>query len=186
MHGCEQARGLMQERLDGLVRSAQGAALDEHLVSCVPCRSEMARWSALASSLDEMPESEVPAGFTRSVMADLPEMLPAAEGAGHVLRWGVVIAALMSGFIAAIALLINEGGPEAARQTLQPLGASLQLGGILLAQAAAGLALAVAAMSEAAASMSTGARVVLVVVFALLNAGLLAMFTKLRPREARR
>ena len=186
MHGCEQARELMPGRLDGLLRSAQDAALDEHVVTCLPCRAEMARWSSLVSSLEAMPEATVPAGFTRSVMADLPEMLPAAEGAGHVLRWGVIVAALLSGFIAAVALLVNEGGPEAASQTLQPLGASLQLGGIMLAQAAAGLALGVAAMSEAAASMSTGARVVLVVVFALLNAGLLAMFTKLRPREARR
>jgi len=189
MASCEQVRERMQEILEhgSAPRRRDASDLDAHLEharSCVPCRAEMARWSALLASLEELPEADVPADFADSVMADLPEMLPAAEGAGHVLRWGVLVAALLSGFVASMALIVNEGGPETARQTLQPLGASLQLGGILLAQAAAALALAIAAMSETASSMSAGSRALAVAVFAALNAGLLALLTTLRPREA--
>lgn len=184
---CEQAREAMQEDLDEALPLQRDDRLRPHLATCASCRADAARFTALLSSLETLPPAEVPADFADAVMADLPEMLPAAEGPGHVLRWGIAIAAIFSGLIAALALLVNEGGPEAARQTLQPLGASLQLGGIMLAQGAAALAIALSAMSDTLAKTSFGAKVAAVIAFAAVNAALLAMLTRLRPeaREAR-
>ena len=194
MLSCDQAREAMQADLDRAVAPSREALapsrdvrLQPHLSSCAACRADAARFTALVAALEALPPAEVPAGFADAVMADLPEMLPASEGPAHVLRWGVAIAALLSGFIAALALLVNEGGPAAARQALRPLGASLQLGGIMLAQAAAALAIGLTAMSDVLAKTSVGAKIAAVVAFAALNAALLAMLTRLRPeaREAR-
>lgn len=183
MMTCDRARELMQEHLEGLLLPLDRASVEAHLERCAGCRAEVATWRSLTGALDDIPEAEVPADFAASVMAELPEMLPAEEGPGHVLRWGIAVAAVLSGFIAALALLINESGPEVARQTLQPLAASLHLGGVILVQAATAVALGIDAMSQTMASTGLGAKAAFVVAFAAINAALLAVLVRLRPAE---
>ena len=48
-------------------------------------------------------------------------MLPAQQGAGHVVRWGLVAATALFAFLASLTLLVRESGPEVARQTLRLL-----------------------------------------------------------------
>lgn len=184
MTACEQARERMQERLDGAMLPLDRAAFDAHLERCDGCRSQQSAWARVLSSLDELPEAEVPEGFAESVMADLPEMLPAKEGPRHVLGWGVAVAALVSAFAASLALLVNESGPDVARQTLEPLAASLHLGGMLLAQSGTALAAGLAATSQAMASTGPAAKLAFVVTFAGVNALLLLLIARLRPVES--
>lgn len=185
MTPCERARAGLMDRIDGLLKPHEFASLETHLAHCAACRAELARHEALVAALEALPEapaSDVPRDFVRGVMAELPEMLPKAEGPGHVLRWGILVAALLSGVIAAFAMLVSAGGPETARQALQPLGASFQLGGILLAQGATGLAVGLSALSEAFAATGISAPL-LIVLFAAANAALLVMLARLRPQD---
>lgn len=183
MTPCERARQGLQDRVDGLGTPHERSALDIHLAHCAACRTELASLLALTASLEALPEADVPADFAGRVMADLPEMLPAAAGPGHVLRWGIGVAALLSGFVATVAMLLHAGGPEAAQQTLQPLGASFQLSGILLAQVAAGLAVGLNAMSQTLHASGFDSPIVVIVLFAAANAALLGLLAKLRPGD---
>jgi len=180
MNTCERARGLMQEHLEGLLLPLDRASMEAHLERCADCRTELGAWRSLADALDAVPPAEVPDGFADRVMADLPEMLPAQEGAGHVLRWGALVAALLSGCFAALALLVNESG-HAVRDAVRPLGATLELGltltwhGYWLVE---GMTIETA---EALARADMSTKMALVVAFAAVNAALLAVLARLSP-----
>ena len=79
MSACESVREQIQARLDGLLHH-EAAEVDAHVAACAGCAAELRTWNELLSSLENMPPVEAPPGFAESVMADLPEMLPAREG----------------------------------------------------------------------------------------------------------
>ncbi|MEM7246558.1 MAG: zf-HC2 domain-containing protein [Acidobacteriota bacterium] len=174
---CDDARALLSDHVDRLLLPNEAMPLERHLERCDDCRHEQALLGSLVSTLEGLEDPEVPDEFTARVMAELPERLPAQEGAGHVLRWGLVCAAVFSAFVVGLALLPKLGGAEVARDTLRPLGASFELGGLLLAHAA----VAMAATLDRAASFLTSLSWVHAAGFGMLFVGAnLALMTALR------
>lgn len=169
---CEHCRQLLDEHVEKLLLPLDRASVDAHLAGCDRCSVEAGRLRALVDALADLPDVEVPADFTETVMANLPEMLPAREGAGHLVRWGLVSAVSFLAFVAGIALLPQLGGPEVARDTLGPLSATFQLGGMLLSHAAAALGRALDASASELAAAGVAAKLGFAAVFVACNAAL--------------
>jgi len=181
---CATAKRLLQDHLDRTLLPMDRAAIESHLHECDSCRAEGFRLRLVTRGLDRLPEPDVPQDFAARVMADLPEMLPAQHGAGHLLRWGLVAAAALFGFLASLTLLVRESGPEVARQTLEPLAASLHLGALLLAHAAGAIATVLDAASHALAIADWPAKLLFVVVFVMAHAALIAALRRYQPLMA--
>src|SRR5262245_39114604 len=115
---CPTVKRLLHQHLDRLLLPIDRAAVEEHLHACDGCRAEGYRLRLVARALDRLPEPEVDDAFVRDVMSNLPEMLPAQHGTGHVLRWGAIAATLLFAFLASLALLVKHGGPGVADETL--------------------------------------------------------------------
>jgi anti-sigma factor RsiW len=178
---CTTAKRLLQDHLDHALLPIDRAAVESHLHECDACRAEGFRLRLITRGLDRLPEPDVPQDFVARVMADLPEMLPAQHGTGHVLRWGLVAAAVLFTFLASLTLLVRESGPEVARQTLEPLGASLHLAGLLLAHAAGAAATLLDAASHAFALAGWPAKLLFVLAFVMAHAALLAALKRYQP-----
>jgi len=166
---CEHASHLLAEYAEGLLMPLDRAAVEQHLRECSRCPSEIARLQVLVQALEALPEEDVPADFSARVMESLPEMLPAREGAGHVVRWGLASAAALLTFVVAVAVLPHLGGPAVARGTLQPLSASLRLGGEVLSSLAIALAGALDAASATLLSAALGPKVLFGLAFVACN-----------------
>ena len=180
MSTCETVREQIQAQLDGLLHH-EAAEIDAHVAACEGCAAELAAWRTLLASLENMPPVEAPTGFAESVMADLPEMLPAREGPAHLLAWGAGVAAVMSGFVATLATIYGDSGAGMIRQTLQPLTASLQLGGLMVGQATTAAINGLRLMSDALGELGPGGRLAFVLAFAGANAALLAFIARWSP-----
>ena len=166
---CDEAHRLLEESVDGRLLPLDRAALGEHLELCPSCPVELARLRSIVDALDALPEDPVPEDFAARVMAELPEMLPARHGVGHVARWGAAAAASLVVFVLGLAVLPSLAGPSVASGTLKPLSASLRLGGSLLASGAT------AALDAAAASLVTaglGPKLLFALAFVACNAAL--------------
>jgi hypothetical protein len=114
-------------------------------------------------------------------MGRLPEMLPAAEGPGHLLRWGAVAATLVFGFLAGLALLLESAGPEVAHQVLDPLAASLSLAGLMLGSGARLAASLLDTLSSALVTTDLTVKLAFCALFVGIYALLLAALARLRP-----
>ena len=68
---CAANRRLMNERLDGSITSADERALEAHLSACSSCRREWEMLAAVDLILADTPLSLAPAGFERSVTAEI-------------------------------------------------------------------------------------------------------------------
>lgn len=177
---CEHAKHHLEEYAEGLLLPLDRAAVEQHLGDCARCPAELARLRALLHALAELPDDDVPADFCRSVMDGLPEMLPAREGPGHVLRWGLASAAALLAFVAAVAVLPKLGGPAVARGTLQPLSASLRLGGEILSSIATALAGTLDAASATLLAAGLGPKVLFALAFLACNLALAAAVSRYR------
>lgn len=164
---CEHCQTLLDEYVEDLLMPLDHASVEAHLHECAPCTRDVSRLGALVHALRELPDEDVPDTLIANVMSNLPEMLPAKQGTGHLLRWGLVAAAATLAFIAALAMLPQSGGPGVASDTFAPLAASLQLGGSVLAHAFS----AFASVLDAAASELTAAGLSVKMLFALLLIG---------------
>jgi anti-sigma factor RsiW len=182
---CEHVQDVLQDHLERLLLPIDRAAVDDHLAGCATCRREAASLRALVRALSELPDADVPPGFGASVMSNLPEMLPAQEGRGHLLRWGAITAALVFAFLASLSLLIETGGRDVARETLAPMFASLELALILLGDAASAGAALVDASATAIASASLGAKLAFALLFVAVDASFLLALARARPIAAR-
>jgi anti-sigma factor RsiW len=169
---CEHCRKLLDEYVEGLLMPLDRASLETHLAGCARCTVEAQRLATLVDTLRELPEPDVPEDLVARVMAQLPEMLPAREGAGHLVRWGLLAAAATLAFVAGLAMLPQAGGPEVARDTLAPLAASLQLGGSVLAHAFSALASVLDATASELASTGLAAKLAFAVLLVASNAAL--------------
>ena len=78
-------------------------------------------------------------------------------------------------------LVAREGGPGVARETLEPLAASLHLGGLLLSQAASATASVLDATSRAMALADWPAKLAFVTLFSAVNGALLLALQRYRP-----
>jgi anti-sigma factor RsiW len=177
---CEDAKHHLEEYAEGLLLPLDSAAVEQHLGDCARCPVELARLRALVHALDELPADAVPDGFCERVMASLPEMLPAGQGAGHVLRWGLASAAALLAFVAAVAVLPKLGGQAVARGTLQPLSASLRLGGEILSSVATALASTLDAASGTLLAAGLGPKALFALAFLACNLALAAAVTRYR------
>jgi anti-sigma factor RsiW len=150
---CEHCRMHLDEYVEDLLMPLDRATVEAHLAECGRCVREARRLGVLVHALRDLPDEDVPEDLVANVMANLPEMLPAKEGTGHLLRWGLVAAAAVLAFVAALAMLPQAGGPGVASDTFAPLAASFQLGGSVLAHSFSALAsLLDATASELAAT----------------------------------
>jgi predicted anti-sigma-YlaC factor YlaD len=181
---CDHVRDVLQDHLERLLLPIDRAAVGQHLASCPSCAREAEALAAVASLLTDLPDPEVPSAFTESVMSALPEMLPARQGTGHLLRWGVLAAAVVFAFLASLSLLIRGGGPDVARGTLEPLAASLELAAVLVASAASAAAALLDAASSAIASAGLGAKLAFALLFVSTHAAFVALLVRTRPLVA--
>ena len=178
---CDHVRAVLQQHLDKLLLPIDRAAVHDHLAGCPSCAAEAAALRQVIDGLARLPDPEVPAGFADAVMSGLPEMLPAEHGAGHVARWGAAAAAIVFAFLAGLALLLKGGGPDVAHEALDPLAASLRLGGLMLAHSASLVAALLDAASSALAATGAGPKLGFALVFVAVNAALMASVARSRP-----
>jgi anti-sigma factor RsiW len=164
---CEHCRTLLDEYVEDLLMPLDNASTEAHLAECETCAREARRLGVLVHALRDLPDEDVPDSLIEAVMANLPERLPAQEGSGHLLRWGLMAAAAMLAFVAALAMLPQAGGPGVASDTFAPLAASFQLGGSVLAHSFSALA----SVLDATASELTAAGLSAKMLFALLLIG---------------
>ncbi|MEA3409498.1 MAG: zf-HC2 domain-containing protein, partial [Candidatus Eisenbacteria bacterium] len=68
---CAANRRLMNERLDGSITSRDERALETHLSACSSCRREWEMLAAVDRVLSDAPLERAPAGFERSVIAEI-------------------------------------------------------------------------------------------------------------------
>ncbi len=109
---CEEARGLLDERLDRDLGGAEEGALVRHLASCASCREEASALEAVHRSLAAMGPPDPGEAFTDRVVAALDRApggpSPAGSGpagsapapAGLRLLRGLVVAAGTGAFVA--------------------------------------------------------------------------------------
>jgi hypothetical protein len=163
---CEEARALLDERLDGTLAGADAAALRVHLDGCAACREDAAALAAVDGALraDGIPDPG-PA-FSDRVVAALdrgPSRAPPARTGGTTVRGLVAFAGTAAFAALAVALLPFDGAaatvtglvPEIALPAIPapPIPAVLAgFGGILPAWAAAAGALV--ALGGAAAQVA--------------------------------
>lgn len=171
---CEHCRTQLDEYVEDLLSPLDRASLETHLGECEHCASEALRIQELVHVLRELPDEDVPEDLVERVMSDLPEMLPAQEGRGHLLRWGLVAAAAMLAFVSALAMLPQGGGPGVASDTFAPLAASLQLGGSVLAHAFSALASVLDAAASELAATGLGVKALFALLLIGTNAALVA------------
>lgn len=177
---CEHAHLLMQEYLDAVLLPLDRAAVEEHVNACAPCHRELAQLQALIHVLEDLPPAEAPADFADGIMAALPEMLPAQQGVGHVVRWGLVAAAAVFAFVVGLAVLPGIGGPDVARDTLGPVSASFRLGGAVMSAGATALAGALDAASSALVSAGPAQKLAFLLAFFACNAALVHALRRYR------
>jgi anti-sigma factor RsiW len=177
---CEHASHFLEEYAEGLLLPLDRAAVAEHVGDCPRCSGEVARAAALLRVLGDLPDAEVSDDFCARVMADLPEMMPAQQGTGHLVRWGLASAAALFAFVAAVAVLPRLGGPGVARETLQPVSASLRLGGEILGSAATMLAGALDAASATLIAAGLGPKALFALAFLTCNLALAAAVSRYR------
>ena len=177
---CDHVRQILDEHGEGLLLPLDRAAVVEHLRSCAACSREQASLLALSRALDTLPEPKVPSAFAQSIMQGLPEMLPAEEGAGHVLRWGIAASVALFAFLSGLALLLDGAGPDVAHQVLDPIGASFKLSGMLVAQTATFVAALLDASATALVTSELSAKLAFAAVFAATNAALLSLVARCR------
>lgn len=178
---CDHVLVVLQQHIDKLLLPIDRAEVHDHLAGCPSCAAEAADLRQVIDGLARLPDAEVDASFTDAVMAGLPEMLPAEQGAGHVARWGVAAAVAVFAFVAGLALLLRGGGPDVAHEALDPLAASLKLGGLMLAHSASLVAALLGAASSALASTGALPKLAFALVFVAVNAALMASVARSRP-----
>lgn len=176
---CDSVRQVLGDPGHGLL-PIDRASVSEHLQGCAACAQEEADQRALISALDALPDPALPSAFTQSVMQHLPEMLPAEEGAGHVLRWGAAASAALFAFLAGLALLLQAGDPDVAHEVLDPLAASLRLGGLMLGHAATVAAEFLDAASSTLVATALGTKLAFAALFVTTNAALVAIVSRYR------
>ena len=169
---CEHCAKLLDEYVEGLLTPLDRASLEAHLGDCDRCAATARRLSVLVHALRDLPDEDVPEDLVETIMARLPERLPAQEGAGHLLRWGVAAAIALLAFVGGLALLPQAGGPEVARDTLAPLSASFQLGGSVLAHSFSALASVLDAAASELMAASFAAKLLFALTFLGTNAAL--------------
>lgn len=111
-------RDQLSPYLDGELAARPRDALERHLVSCAPCRQELAALRATARALAELPQAEVPRSFTLTpdqVRGPAPRpFAPRPPLAAPFLAGALAFA------LAAILVVdlgdIGGGGPAATRQ----------------------------------------------------------------------
>ena len=154
MSGCSLYRGLILASLSRELRPSEALDLARHVARCDRCRRERTRQETLERQLDSLPEVDVPAGFTRRVMARVRAVAPAATKLGaclllacmgavaasgswfhggpaglvpHLrLQWGETWSSTLAGFGRALVVLFSEA--LAGRATPSGGGDSLPFG----------------------------------------------------------
>ena len=177
---CDDARTILEGDFEGLLLPLDRAAVAEHQRSCPACARVAAEARALSAALAKLPDPPLPSSFAHSVMGQLPEMLPAEHGAGHLLRWGAVAATLVFAFLASLSLLLEGAGPDVAHQVLDPLAASLTLAGLILGQGATLVAALLGALSSELVATDLVAKLAFCAVFVVANAALLRAVAHVR------
>ena len=178
---CDSAKAILQSHVDRLLMPIDRADVAEHLRSCAACSREAAQYRALGSALDALPEPPLPSSFTHSVMSQLPEMLPAEEGPGHLLRWGVAAAAASFAFLAGLAVLVEGAGPDVAHQVLDPMAGSLKVAGLLLGEGATLVAAFLDTVASALVTTDLAVKLAFCALLVLTNAALAAVIARTRP-----
>jgi anti-sigma factor RsiW len=128
---CEQARGMVQERLDDNLPARQQAWLDSHLLACEPCRRELAWLRFSISAMERLADPELSSGFAARVLAHAKNQVRARTT--HRSVW---IAGLATSLAATLVLALWTGwvGPV-FDQTLAQLPHLAQASGALAAGA---------------------------------------------------
>ena len=128
---CAANRRLMDEKLDGNITSDDARALEAHLSACSSCRREWEVLVAVDRVLADAPLERAPAGFERSVVAEIvrcAEVRRRIESIGIPAACGV--AAIAAGY--GVRSVVNweavrsfvRGIGEAANGALAPLAES--------------------------------------------------------------
>ena len=183
MH-CEDVRDKLEELVDGLLPPEARPAVEEHVTACATCAASLRELRALVGVLAALPEPPVPSAFSQSVMQHLPEMLPARQGAGHVLRWGIAASIVLFGFLGGLAILFEDVGPDIAHRVLDPMAASLRLSELLLGH---GATMGAAFLDGASAALLTADRSITLAFAAILvaaNVALLAFLARYGSAES--
>jgi anti-sigma factor RsiW len=135
---CEQAEGLLADRLTGHGSAADAQRLDAHLATCAACRDEAAASTALWTQLGE-PDSAVPHERMRArfhAALATYEAREARHWTERVLeRWWPQQPALQVGLAAALALvgvLVGQQLPSPADAEIAALRHEVRLVGVAL------------------------------------------------------
>jgi hypothetical protein len=136
---CEEARGLLDERLDRPLDEAEEGALLLHLAGCASCREEAVALESVHASLSGMEPADPGAAFTDRVVAALDRAPGGGPGVG---RGGGAVPApagirLLRGLVAAagttafVALAVAVFPIDAAASTMGGLVPEIPVPGIL-------------------------------------------------------
>jgi anti-sigma factor RsiW len=177
---CASVQQILGDYLERGLLPIDRASVAEHLRGCAACTREEAAQRALTSALEALPDPRLPSAFTQSVMQHLPEMLPANEGAGHVLRWGIAACAALFAFLSGLALLLSGGNPAVAHEVLDPMAASLRLAGLMLGHAATMTAEFLDTASSTLVATELGTKLAFAALFVMTNAALVAVVSRYR------
>ena len=178
---CDSARTMLDDHVEGLLLPLDEAAMKLHLGGCAACAREVAEQRALTAALDGLPEPALPSSFAHGVMSQLSEMLPAAEGRRHLMRWGAVTAVAAFAFLAALALLVEGAGPSVAHEVLDPLAASLTLAGLLVGAGATLAASFLKTLAGALVTTDLALKLAFCAIFVAINAALVMLLSRVRP-----
>src|SRR4051794_28240562 len=108
---CDEAKPLLNARMDGEMNTAQNAKLDSHLAECPSCASDLERLNDVRSAIREgMPHYSAPPGLRDQVRFALrgAEYLDRAKPSRNWRMWGSVAAAVMIAVLGSALFIVNQ------------------------------------------------------------------------------
>ncbi|GEM_PF-3646704 len=129
---CENVRNRFSELLDGDLPESIEREVQEHLVSCSPCRAEWGRFQRTVSAVRNLPQHPASKGFAAGVMSRLErdQILTLPERGQGLKRWSSPGFLLKGLAAAAVLLLVVKIGTQGPSPSPQPTPSQLDFSAI--------------------------------------------------------
>ena len=121
---CEQARSLIQDKVDGLVGEADSTALTLHLDRCAACRDELRALLAIDAVLRDPAVADAPSWLSDAVVDEIGRRAAARRRIGRI-AVGAGAPAAAAGATAALRYLLGPEAGSALRARLAEVAAGV-------------------------------------------------------------
>ena len=108
---CEPASAAFEDYLDGQLPERERAALEGHLRTCGPCRSELSRLRSLRSMLADLPAPPAAPGALEAILRAAVRAPPVARRRWQAPRWFAPGLGLAAALVLAIGVRVGAPGP---------------------------------------------------------------------------